>query len=204
MMKSKFLLSSVFAIASVFLFSISAIANHDDYLGAEVLIIGDSLAVGYGSTQALNTPLECLSRLKPYSVEFLAKNGATTEKILAQFKSRQTANPALIFISTAGNDTMIDINKPGAYPEAKTLQEAKELFKLASRTGAQVIYLGLKPPAEKTERLVKVTTLAKRSGAIVFDGMKNLWGNQKFMSDRIHPNDEGYKIVCSRLLRALQ
>jgi hypothetical protein len=74
----------------------------------------------------------------------------------------------------------------------------------ACRASAVVVYLGLNPPFTGGERMPQISQLARSKGVIVVDGMNGFWGNTNLMSDKIHPNNLGYSILCDRVLTALK
>ena len=127
----------------------------------------------------------------------------TSAQILFGITPVTARKPNLVFVSSGGNDTLKDNDKPGSYPVQKTLSEMNEMFDKLIASGALVVYLGLNPGVVGAERLPEISKMAKAKGVIVVDGMNGLWENSSLMADRIHPNDAGYSIMCDRILNAL-
>jgi acyl-CoA thioesterase I len=170
-----------------------------------IVILGDSLAAGSGATAPAKVPEFCLADAFPgQAVHNQATPGLTSLQILARVQAVEADQPKLIFVSSAGNDTISDYYKPGSYPAQKTLKEMDEMFDRLLDTGALVVYLGLTPPWPRTERLTEVSDLAKQKGVIVVDGMNGLWKDPAYMADQLHPNNAGYKIMCDRILESIQ
>lgn len=168
-----------------------------------IAVIGDSLAYGTGATDNAVKPADCLAQLQNTGVSSFAVPGTTSVHVAASAPSALAIQPKLVFVSSGGNDTMIEYNRPGQYPEAKTLKEMNDLFDLLVAENNIVAYLGLNPPVPYATRLPQISQLAESKGVIVVDGMNGLWTDPSMMSDQIHPNNAGYAIMCNRILSAI-
>lgn len=168
-------------------------------------VVGDSLAAGYGAKNEAVKPAECIARGLNTTVQDYSVAGLTSSQVLARADLVQASRPKVIFVSSGGNDAILDHDHHGSYPVGKTLGEMSSLFERLLDTGAVVVYLGLTPPFAGGERLPQVSQLARGKGIIVVDGMRDFWGNPNLMlADGIHPNDLGYSILCQRVLTALK
>lgn len=168
-----------------------------------ISVMGDSLAYGTGSTDKSVTPAGCLNRLNNVGINVTAVPGYTSTKIYDTLAKTLAPKPRLVFVSSGGNDTMINENHPSEYPESKTLQEMNDLFDVLISQNNLVVYLGLNPPVPYATRLPKISQLATSKGVIVVDGMNGLWMDPNVMYDQIHPNNAGYAIMCDRILTAV-
>jgi lysophospholipase L1-like esterase len=203
----------------LFIFSVTACSNSDDGGGAagpkiinskpgagSIYVMGDSLAYGTGSSvDSLFTPSLCLA------AEF---TGATVSNYaIPGFKTNELVNnvpyylgqpPKLAFISTGGNDALSEYYQPGSYPADKSVRELKRIILQFQTAGAVVVYLAINPPYDPTaaKRLQDMGKVARENGAIVVDGMAGLWNTAK-MSDDLHPNDDGYEVMCDRIIQAV-
>ncbi len=182
-----------------------AIKNTHPGVGT-ITVMGDSLAAGSGATDLAIKPAGCLSQLQNDTVTSHAVPGYTSQQILNTLPAVQADAPKLVFISSGGNDTMIDNKYPGQYPQAKTLQEMNTLFDQLFQSNNQIVvaYLSLNPPVPYATRLPEITQLAQSKGVIIIDGMYGLWTDPSKMADQIHPNNIGYAIMCSRILNAIK
>lgn len=169
-----------------------------------IVIMGDSLASGYGANLASSRPLKYLSDLPHKKVIDISRSGSRSSDTLKQTEKAVELKPDLIFVSSGGNDTIADAMQSGSYKSEKTIKEMTEVFTKLVGTGATVVYLGLDIPIPGAERLTRISKIAKEKGVIVFDGMSTLWGNKNLMRDYIHPNDEGYKILGASLIKAVK
>ncbi len=170
----------------------------------KITVLGDSLAAGYGTLDLSAQPLGCLNQIPNDVVFDAATSGFTSIQILNRWGLVKNLNSKLIFISSGGNDTMIDNNAPGTYPKQRTLDQLIQLFDETLQSGAVVVYLGLNPPVPYAARLPEVSAIAANKGVIVVDGMNGFWTDPNLMFDQIHPNTQGYKIICQRIQDAIK
>lgn len=178
-------------------------AHKNPGVGA-IVITGDSLAAGYKATDPSVKPEGCLSQLPNTGVFNYAVKGKTSEEILIYNSKVLSHKPSLVFVSSGGNDAIINTYKPGSYPKEKSYSEMDAMLGELIHSGALVVYLGLDPNIRGSERMPEIAKIAKQKGARVVDGMKGLWGKRKYMADAVHPNNEGYKIMCERILEAVK
>ncbi len=176
-------------------------------LAGGVVVIGDSLAAGLGATDQAYTPSGCLEAHLGRPVVAMAKAGLTSEEILNDAAVIAERKPELVFVSSGGNDVMKEIWSPGSYPKERSQQEMERIFSLLTAAGSEVIYLGIDPPflKQRDDRLQRIWELALQKRVTVVDGMNGFWGREEWMSkDGIHPNNEGYRIMCERIVKSLK
>ncbi len=104
-----------------------------------------------------------------------------------------------------GNDAIANLENPGSYPADKSARELKKLILQFQNVGSVVVYLALNPPydAGAAQHLQGMTKVARENGAIIVNGMDGLWTDVTKMADQIHPNDDGYEIMCDRIIKAV-
>jgi acyl-CoA thioesterase I len=168
-----------------------------------MMVMGDSLAHGFGATDYSLTPAGCLGQKYGGVVTDVSQNGYTSDNIAKDIPTAVSTRPHLIFVSLGGNDAMIDHFNKGAFPIPRTMDNMGKLFDALLGTGALVAYLALAPPYPDSERLPQIAAMARQKGVLVIDGMQGLWDDKSKMNDSVHPNDEGYKILCQRMQKAL-
>lgn len=167
-------------------------------------VMGDSLAYGKGAPADALSPTNCLKKGFPKSqVINEAVNGMRSGQFLEKVqKWKSKADSQMVFVSMGGNDVMQNIILPGSFPAKKTMANMEKAFDLLLQEGRIVVYLGLKPPQKGSERLPEVSKMAQKKGVIVVDGMAGLWGTD-YMDDLIHPNENGYALMCDKILQAV-
>lgn len=172
-----------------------------------IQVIGDSLAYGTGAdTDSLVSPAACLqNKFTDATVLLNAIPGQTTDELVDNVPYYLAQPPKMVFISTGGNDAFAEYYQPGSYPADKSVRELKRIVLQYQNAGSLVVYLAINPPfdAGAAKRLQEMTKVARENGAIIVYGMDGLWNDSSKMSDQIHPNDAGYKIMCDRIKSAV-
>lgn len=172
-----------------------------------IVMYGDSLAYGYGSEEKGSTGVSsldsCMNKATGRQVINKGMVGATSNEGLSEVQQALSADPAIVVVSLGGNDVFWNLRNSD-FPEEKTFSNLHKIFQLLTDSGALVVFLGLQPPMSGTERLPKISEIARQDGVLfVPESMKGFWRNGELMSDSIHPNDKGYGILCQRLLAAM-
>ncbi len=202
----------------LFIFSVAACSSSDEGGGAagppitnskpgagSIFVMGDSLAYGTGSVDLVFTPAACLeNEFVGTAVSNYAIPGFKTDELVDNVPYYLGQPPKLAFISTGGNDAFSEYYQPGSYPADKSVRELKRIIIQLQTAGSVVVYLAINPPFDPAaaKRLQDMAKVARENGAIVVDGMAGLWNTAK-MSDDFHPNDEGYEVMCERIIRAV-
>jgi lysophospholipase L1-like esterase len=104
----------------------------------------------------------------------------------------------VVLITLGGNDLKNGIAKETAFGNLKMIVESIQ------NQGARVIIGGLKFPLRDRGFGRGYKELADRTGAILIPNiLEGIIGNRKLMSDPIHPNDDGYRMVAERFYKAM-
>jgi len=107
-------------------------------------------------------------------------------------------SPDLVLITLGGNDLKNGIAENIAFENLRTMVEAIQ------NRGARVIIAGLEFPFRDRGFGRGYKQLADRTGAILIPNiLEGILGNRELMSDPIHPNDAGYKIIAERFYKAM-
>ncbi len=127
-------------------------------------------------------------------------SGDTTTRALGRLQQDVLArNPDWVLITLGGNDLKNGVAREVAFANLKNIVE------LIQKSGARVIVGGLKFPMRDRGFGRAYQELAEDTGAVlipnIFDGVM---GNRKMMSDPIHPNDAGYRVMAERFYKAMQ
>ncbi|MHB1316791.1 MAG: GDSL-type esterase/lipase family protein [Minisyncoccota bacterium] len=158
-----------------------------------MVAFGDSLIEGVGATSG-NDFVSQLSRKIGEPIINLGISGNTTEQGLARVNDIQKYKPKIVLVLLGGNDYLRKVNK------AETFKNLEDIITKIQSTGAVAVLLGIQggilgDPYEKEFEI-----LAKRKGAVyVPNVLEGLFGNSKYMSDAIHPNDIGYEKISEKI-----
>jgi len=158
-----------------------------------IIIFGDSLAEGYGSTQG-NDLASLLSEDLGRPVLNYGKSGDTTRDALGRLSEAAEKDPGVVIIILGGNDVLKKISK------GETFDNLRKITTFFQDNGAAVVLFGVRSGLIGDGRGDDYLAVAKKTGSYyVSDVLKDTFGDPKYMSDPIHPNDEGYKVIERRL-----
>jgi len=163
-----------------------------------IICFGDSLTFGTGATDGMDYPSQ-LSRLIGKHVINAGVPGDTTARALKRLKRDVLSeSPDVVLITLGGNDLKNGIAKDIAFGNLKIIVES------IRNTGALVIIGGLAFPFRDRGFGRAYRELADQTGTILIPNiLDGIMGNPKLMSDPIHPNDEGYKLMAEKFNKAL-
>jgi len=163
-----------------------------------IICFGDSLTFGTGAAAGMDYPTQ-LSKMIAKPVTNAGVPGDTTAKALKRLqRDVLSRSPDMVLITLGGNDLKNGVAKDSAFKNLKHIIESIQ------GQGARVIIGGLKFPLRDRGFARGYKDLADQTGAVLIpDIFKDIIGNRKLMSDPIHPNGDGYKIMAQRFLDAM-
>ena len=160
-----------------------------------VICFGDSLTYGTGAGPGMDYPAQ-LSTMISTPVINAGVPGDTTAGALQRLEQDVLSqSPDLVLITLGGNDLKNGVPVQTAFGNLKTIVESIQA------NGGRVIIGGLKFPLRDRGYGKGYAELAEETGAdLIPDIFEGIMGNQKLMSDPIHPNSEGYKLMAQKFL----
>lgn len=175
------------------------IKNFHTAKGTTIVCFGNSLTAGVGAPKGADYPSLLAQRL-PLPVINAGIAGDTTTSALTRVESDVlTKEPKVVIIELGANDFL---NSAGAKEVVdKAFQNLALIIDRIQNHGAVVVLasVGINYDIEK-----RYEKLAKEKGAVfVPDIMEGILENPKLMSDSLHPNAEGYRIIAERILEIL-
>ena len=163
-----------------------------------IICFGDSLTAGTGADPGLDYPAQ-LSKMIAKPVTNAGVPGDTTARALKRLQRDVLSHaPDVVMITLGGNDLKNGVAKDIAFGNLKRIVESIQ------GQGARVIIGGLKFPMRDRGFAGGYRDLADQTGAVLIpDIFKGIMGNRKLMSDPIHPNSDGYKIIAEKFFDAM-
>ena len=163
-----------------------------------IICFGDSLTYGTGAGKGMDYPSQ-LSKLIGRPVVNAGVPGDTTGRALRRLdRDVISKNPGLVLITLGGNDLKNGVSRDTAFSNLKQIVESIQ------DSGAGVIIGGLKFSFRDRGYGKGYQELADETGVILIpDIFEGIMGNRELMSDPIHPNDDGYKIIAQRFYEAM-
>ena len=163
-----------------------------------IICFGDSLTYGNGAGEGRDYPSQ-LSTMIGKPVVNAGVPGDTTARALKRLDSDVLSkSPDLVLITLGGNDLKNGVAKDLAFNNLRKIVESIQ------HAGAKVIIGGLRFPLQDRGFGSAYRQLAEDTGAVLIpDIYKDIMGNRKLMSDPIHPNGDGYRIMAQRFREAI-
>ncbi|OHB25665.1 MAG: hypothetical protein A2542_03630 [Parcubacteria group bacterium RIFOXYD2_FULL_52_8] len=162
--------------------------------GDTIVAFGDSLVQGVGATEG-NDFVSVLSRQIGKPIKNSGKSGDTTATALARVGEVLAHDPDIVLVLLGGNDYLRRV------PQETTFANLQQIVATLQAKGALVVVLGVRGGLLHDSREAKFAQLAKEmQAAYVPNVMAGLFGNERYMSDAIHPNDLGYQAIADKVL----
>lgn len=164
--------------------------------GTNIIAFGDSLVFGVGSTKG-NDMFSVVSREIGEPIINMGIPGNTTVDGLRRLETDVLQkDPKLVFVLLGGNDYLQKI------PKEETFKNLGTIIEKIQEKGAAVILLGVRGGifVDRFEQNYEELSKMYETGYVsnVLDGLIT---NRKFMSDSIHPNDDGYKLIAHKIIK---
>jgi len=166
--------------------------------GGNIICFGDSLTAGYGAGPGLDYPAQ-LSKMLGREVINLGVSGDTTATALARLDQVLSRQPRIVLLTLGGNDIRKGINQATAFANLE------EIVRKIQARGALVVIGGIDIPFFSRGFGDGYRDLAQRTGSVLIpDVFAGIWGKPELMSDQIHPNEAGYRLMATHFRRALE
>jgi lysophospholipase L1-like esterase len=168
-------------------------------LGKTIVCFGDSLTFGTGAVRGMDYPAQ-LARMIPAAVINAGLPGETTQSALTRLQRDVLSHgPQAVLITLGGNDL-----KNGA-SRTQAFANLQQIVQRIQASGAVVIVGGIDIPFYDRGFKAGYQELARQTGAILIpDIYQGIMDHRSRMSDAIHPNAEGYRVMAEAFFRQLE
>jgi acyl-CoA thioesterase I len=184
------------ALTFYFLADNKSIKNYPS-LGTDIVAFGDSLVEGVGASQGKDF-VSLLSKKIGKEIVNLGVSGNTTDDGLKRLSQLDNYKPKVVLLLLGGNDHLKKV------PIETTFNNLEKIIKDIQSRGSIVLLLGVRGNLFGDKFKDEFKKLSKKyETAYVEDVLKGLFGNSKYMSDAIHPNDLGYEKITERIYPVL-
>jgi len=167
--------------------------------GENIICFGNSLTYGTGAARNKSYPAQ-LSEMTGLPIINAGIPGNTTSDGLERLETDVLErSPRIVLITLGGNDLKNGVRKDVAYKNLKAIIEAIQAEGgLVILGGVKFILLD-KGYGEMYKKLAKETDII-----LIQNVLSGLVGKDKYMSDPIHPNADGYEIMARRFHEAIE
>ena len=162
------------------------------------MCFGDSLTAGFGAEPGRSYP-DVLHELLGREVVNRGRNGDTAGDALARLDD---------VVALRAEGRRRDARRQrhdAAAADPQTVAAMTRIFDRLLDTGAMVAFVAIDPPLASTARMDAIRGLCRERGVLwIGDAMTGLWQDRTRMSDQIHPNAAGYRMMAERVAGALK
>jgi len=167
-------------------------------LGVKIVCFGDSLTAGVGAGPGQDYPSQ-LAGMLDREVINLGVPGDTTASALARLDQVLASRPRIVLLTLGGNDIRQGAN------QATTFANLEEIVRRIQTQGALVVIGGIEIPFFSRGFGAGYRDLARRTGSVLLpDVFAGIWGHPELMSDQIHPNPAGYRLMAEHFRQAIE
>lgn len=164
-----------------------------------IVALGDSLTHGTGVAREQSYPA-VLSELVGAPVLNAGIEGDTIADAAARLeRDVLPLEPAIVIVLLGGNDWLRRFDLDHSFATLESL------IRRIQHHGAMVVLVGVKGRSRFFGTNQRFREIARRTGAAYVPGiLDDIHGNRRRMSDPLHPNAEGYRMMAERLAPALR
>lgn len=167
---------------------------------ADVIVaFGDSLTAGVGADPGTSYPAILQKQINRkvigsgVSGETTAKGLKRLPQVLDQFK------PSLLILCEGGNDFL------RSFSEKSVKNNLREMIEMAKKKGIDVVLIAVPKSESKLTPPPLYEELGKEFGLpIETESLKKIGSDPALVSDPIHPNDHGYRLMAEAVVNLLK
>lgn len=164
-----------------------------------ICCFGDSLVRGVGASDHNVTSYPAqLGEILNTEVTNQGLSGDTSKDGVDKLSHFNNQQFGIVIVTLGGNDILRRVNWQD------TKQNLTRIFSELTGTGHFVVFTGIDVPLTPS-RSKRCGQLCEAHGVLyvsnILDGITN---NPKLLSDKIHPNDDGYRLMAERVANALR
>ncbi len=161
--------------------------------GETIVCFGDSLTFGTGAGPDESYPSKLALLIGSEVINSGVPGNTTADALERLGRDVLGHNPRIVLITLGGNDLMRDV------PRDEAFANLEAIVSRIHKQGALVVVGGIDVPLFDRGFDDAYEDLQQSTGCLLIPNvLKGLIGKHNLMSDRIHPNSEGYKIMARR------
>lgn len=174
------------------------LANFPPTATGDWIAFGDSLTSGFGASDGNDYPA-LLGKKVGRNILNAGVPGQTSDDAVQRVEEIVRLQPRVVLLCFGGNDGLRQL------PPEKTFANLSAVIDRLQAGGSFVVLVGIRS-ASLSDRYAKpFKKLAKQKRVLFVPNiLGGVLGSPNLMSDYIHPNDEGYKMIADRLEEILR
>ena len=159
---------------------------------------GDSLTEGYGASEGNEYPT-LLGRRLGLTIINKGRSGETTADGLKRLDEILQMQPRVVLLCLGGNDSLNQESKK------QTFANLAAIIDRLQQEGSFVVLIGIRSASLRDKNESHFQQLGREKKVFYVPNLlQGVAFKPVYMSDAIHPNDEGYGLVAARLEKALR
>lgn len=167
--------------------------------GSNIICFGDSLTYGTGAGSGRDYPSQLVALINRPVINAGVPGNTTADALARLERDVLSRSPRIVLITLGGNDLKNGVSPQEAFLNLRTIIEAIQA------RGALVGVGGISLAVWDRGFSAGYRQVCKETGALFIENiLDGIIGNDQLMSDRIHPNGDGYAIMAERFAKAIR
>lgn len=159
---------------------------------------GDSLTEGYGASEGKDYPTVLAQKLG-LKILNLGKAGETSADGLARVEQVAQLQPRVVLLCFGGNDGLERSSRD------KMFRNLNAMINRLRQEGSFVVLIGIRSTTLRDQNAELFQDFARTNKVFLVPNiLKGIFPKPLYMSDAVHPNDEGYRLIAERLEKELR
>jgi lysophospholipase L1-like esterase len=177
----------------------TAVKNAGSANDGAIICFGDSITAGKGAPEGGDYPA-LLAQLSGREVINAGVSGNTSDDGMLRIESDVVdRRPSIVILQFGGNDFLHQM------PFEATMNNIEQMILRIQGAGAVAVLADTSESAFMARYNSGFARIAQRRRALFIpDLLKDISTNPELMSDEVHPNGEGYKILAQRVYTAIK
>jgi len=169
-----------------------------DSINKNIIAFGDSWTQGVGATNENDYPAILSSKINREIINAGVSGNTTTQALARLEEDVLEQEPGIVILLLGGNDIRRKIKFD------KSISNVRLMVSKIQSEGAMVVLVGFKLPLFSKYNAAYYD-LAREMGCVFVDNiMSGIFSESSLMSDRVHPNDQGYELFAEKISIALK
>ncbi|MEP6662280.1 MAG: GDSL-type esterase/lipase family protein [Verrucomicrobiota bacterium] len=174
-----------------------SLANFPPTATGDWVAFGDSLTSGFGASEGSDYPT-LLGKKIGRTILNQGVPGQTTEDALNRVDEIARLQPKVVLLCFGGNDGLRGL------PMEKTFENLSAVIDRLQAGGSFVVLVGVRSASLTDHYAAPFKKLAKEKRVLFIPNiLGGVLGSPSLMSDYIHPNEDGYKMIAGRMEKQL-
>lgn len=176
---------------------LTSCSSNDLIKNNSIVCFGDSLTYGYGATNGQTYPY-FLQQYTEFPVINKGINGNTSKNGLDRIDDILQFKNSIVIVEFGANDFFQQI------PISETKKNMTMIVNKLKQNNDIVVLVSIEDK-QLSQLYNMLKSLAKEQNVLFVEGILNkIWDNSNLLSDDVHPNSNGYKLVADKIYKGIK